>query len=39
MKINKYKGLKAVRVVQLVTDEQLAQQLEEIHQLNSSFST
>ena len=30
MKINKYKGLKAVRVVQLVTDEQLAQQLEEI---------
>ncbi len=30
MKINKYKGLKAVRLVQLVTDEQLAQQLEEI---------
>lgn len=30
MKINKYKGLKAVRVVQLVTDEQLAQQLEEL---------
>ena len=30
MKINKYKGLKAVRAVQLVTDEQLAQQLEEI---------
>jgi trigger factor len=30
MKINKYKGLKAVRIVQLVTDEQLAQQLEEI---------
>jgi trigger factor len=31
MKINKYKGLNAVRIVQLVTDEQLAQQLEEIH--------
>ncbi len=30
MKINKYKGLKAVRLVQLVTDEQLNQQLEEI---------
>ena len=30
MKINKYKGLKAIRVVQLVTDEQLAQQLEEL---------
>ena len=30
MNIKKYKGLKAVRVVQLVTDEQLAQQLEEI---------
>ena len=30
MKIKTYKGLKAVRLVQLVTDEQLNQQLEEI---------
>ena len=30
MKINTYKGLKAVRVVQLVTDAQLEQQLEEL---------
>lgn len=30
MKLNKYKGLKAIRTVQLVTDAQLAQQLEEI---------